>query len=104
VQVLSLDAKFANQVEPLKTVMVGVPSMDVFMFSLDPLFQLEPGIHWFLQVSYSVQRVVIAGGNRRWRRSSSEDQQQQRRRSTNVRLLPLDWPGSSTSSSIGDAG
>lgn len=103
-QVLSLDAKFANQVEPLKTVMVGVPSMDVFMFSLDPLFQLEPGIHWFLQVSYSVQRVVIAGGNRRWRRSSSEDQQQQRRRSTNVRLLPLDWPGSSTSSSIGDAG
>ena len=102
VQGLSLDAKFANQVEPLKTVMAGVPSMDGFVFSVDPLFQLEPGIRWFLQVSYSVQPVVAIGSNSRWRRSSSSaQQQQQRRRGTSVRLLPLDWPGSSTSSSVG---
>ena len=94
-QGLSLDAKFANQVEPLRTVMAGVASMDGFVFSVDPLFQLEPGIRWFLQVSYSVQPVAVS--NSRFRRQESSDSlaaaREQSRRGTNVRLLPLDWPG-----------
>lgn len=47
---MALEAKFASQVEQLRTGMAGTPSMDGFVFSVDPLFQLEPGIRWFLQV------------------------------------------------------
>ena len=77
--------------------MAGVASMDGFVFSVDPLFQLEPGIRWFLQVSYSVQPVAVS--NSRFRRQESFDSvaaaREQSRRGTNVRLLPLDWPGRS---------
>lgn len=53
VQGLSLDAKFASQVDQLRTGMAHLPNMDGFVFSVDPLFQLEPGIRWFLQVNQS---------------------------------------------------
>lgn len=56
VQGLSLDAKFASQVDQLRTGMAHLPNMDGFVFSVDPLFQLEPGIRWFLQVN----TIVIA--------------------------------------------
>ena len=49
VQGIALDAKFANQVEQLRP-MSQVSSMDGFVFSVDPLFQLDPAVRWFLQV------------------------------------------------------
>ncbi|XP_057381732.2 extracellular matrix organizing protein FRAS1-like [Daphnia carinata] len=95
VQGLSLDAKFASQVDQLRTGMAHLPNMDGFVFSVDPLFQLEPGIRWFLQVSYSVQPVTGSGSMFRWKRQEAGSQQT--RRGTNMRFLPLDWPGSGDS-------
>nr|CAH0103885.1 unnamed protein product [Daphnia galeata] len=57
VQGLSLDAKFASQVDQLRTGMAHLPSMDGFVFSVDPLFQLEPGIRWFLQSVHIMPRI-----------------------------------------------
>ncbi len=36
--------------------MSHLPSMDGFVFSVDPLFQLEPDTRWFLQV---IQAILI---------------------------------------------
>jgi len=88
VQGIALDAQFANEVDQLRS-MSHVSSMDGFVFSVDPLFQLDPAVRWFLQVSYSVQP---AGGTGRWRRDSDVSQvESSRRRGTNMRLLQLAW-------------
>jgi len=50
VQGIALDAKFASQVDQLRP-MSQVSSMDGFVFSVDPLFQLDPAVRWFLQVA-----------------------------------------------------
>lgn len=95
--------------------MAHLPSMDGFVFSVDPLFQLEPGIRWFLQVgkslinfkkilndifieqvSYSVQPVGMIG---RWKRSGSAGSQLKPHKGTNMRFLPLDWPSTQNNSS-----
>jgi len=86
VQGIALDAKFANQVEQLRP-MSQVSSMDGFVFSVDPLFQLDPAVRWFLQVSYSVQPV----GNGRWKRASTSAEVEASRRGTNMRVLQLAW-------------
>lgn len=100
VQGLSLDAKFASQVDQLRTGMAHLPNMDGFVFSVDPLFQLEPGIRWFLQVSYSVQPVTASGSMFRWKRQEAGSQQKARR-GTNMRFLPLDWPSGDSRNTSG---
>merc|ERR1711911_8673 len=87
VQGIALDAKFASQVDQLRP-MSQVSSMDGFVFSVDPLFQLDPAVRWFLQVSYSVQPV----GNGRWKRASTPlTEVEASRRGTNMRVLQLAW-------------
>ena len=63
VQGIALEANFAGQVEQLRPI-TQVASMDGFVFSVDPLFQLEAGIRWFLQVIIDFIHSISIGHRR----------------------------------------
>ena len=53
IQGIQLEAQFAAHVDQLRPI-TQIASMDGFVFNVDPLFQLESGIRWFLQVRRSM--------------------------------------------------